>query len=225
MIDYKRLTPLVERAAGIAARNFPDHHDVADVKQELWVWVMEKRSFVTEKLAQEDGDKALTNIMVKVGQSYLRGEDAASYCYAEEDQFYYSVNLIKGILEVVFKHEDWISFAQNFDAMPKSRQDPSHAGNNLASYSDVSAAVNALPDEHYNVILWRYKYSYTLEAIGAELGVTKQAAHSRLETAHKGIQAFLGGRPLEELRRPSGGPSRPSGGAAARARTERDYEG
>lgn len=224
MIDYARLTPLVERAAGIAARNFPGHHDVSDAKQELWVWIMENRPTVN-RLLSEGSEGALTQYLIRAAQTHFKGEDAEVYCYSEEDQFYYSVDLIKSILEVVFRHEDWISFATALDAMPRGKQDPAHAGNNLASYSDVKSAVESLPEEHYNAVVWRYKYQYTYEAIGAELGITKEGARQRLEAAHKGIQAFLGTRPLDDLRRPSVGPSRPNTGAAARARTERDYEG
>jgi RNA polymerase sigma factor (sigma-70 family) len=226
MMDYSRLTPAVERAAAIAISSFPEHHDVADVRQELWVWALENKGTVNGILRDSDGaDTALVELLVKAANSHLKKEDAAVYCYDEEDQFYYSIDLIKSILEVVFRHEDWVSFATALDAMPKVKADPSHSGNNLASYSDVKSAVESLPDDQYNVLVWRYKYQYTYEAIGAEFGSSKEAARQRLNTAHAAVQRSLGKRDLGELRRPSRGPSRPNTGAAARARTEHDYEG
>lgn len=226
MIDWTRLTPAVERAAGIAKSNFPAHHDISDVKQELWVWIMENKNTVTRVLSGPDGSEAVViDLLVKAAQSFLKTEDAAVYGYPEEDRFYYSLDLIKKILEVVFKHEDWQSFATALDAMPKSKQDPSHSGDNLASYSDVSSAVGHLPEDQYNLIVWRYKYNYTLEALGAELGITRHAARGRLDTALNGIQRFLGQRELGELRNGYDGRTDPHTNASADARTTRDYEG
>ncbi len=225
MIDYKRLTPAVERAAGIAASNFPAHHDISDVKQELWVWIMEKKSFVMDKLNQENGEQTLVNIMVKVAQSALLTEDAQTYGYSAEDQFNFSLDLIKSILEVVFIHEDWQSFAQAAqDGMPRRKSEPATSGNNLASYADVSRAITSLPEDQYNLLVWRYKYNETFAQIGEHLGLSRQAAQQRHEAAVSAIQQFLGKRDLSGVRNPAEVPYRP-GNAASRARSERDYEG
>lgn len=225
MIDYKRLTPAVERAAGIAASNFPAHHDISDVKQELWVWIMEKKTFVMDKLSQENGEQTLVNIMVKVAQSALLTEDAQTYGYSAEDQFNFSLDLIKSILEVVFIHEDWQSFSQAAqDGMPRRKSEPATSGNNLASYADVSRAITSLPEDQYNLLVWRYKYHETFEQIGAHVGVSRQAAQQRHEAAVSAIQQYLGKRDLAGVRNPAEVPYRP-GNAASRARSERDYEG
>lgn len=224
-MDYEQLTPLVKKAAQVAGSSFPSHHDSGDTEQAVWLWVVENEGAVEELTSNlERPEKTLLDLMVKVAHSYLKGEDAAVYHYSEEDAFYYSKNLIKEILEVVFQHEDWISFATALDAMPKGKVDPSHAGNNLASYADVKSAVEHLSEDHYNVIIWRYKYKHTFEAIGAELGITRQAAQQRHETALSACQRFLGKKDLNEVRNPPERPVRPSG-QSARARVEHDYEG
>lgn len=226
MIDYERLTPAVERAAGIASSSFPAHHEISDVKQSIWVWIMENKGTVTRILADSDGrDAALVQLFVKAANSHLKTEDAAAYCYAEEDQFTYPLDMIKRIFEVVFEHQDWISFAVQLDDQPRARKNPAHGNENLAAYSDVSRAIESLPDDQYNALVWRYKYHYTQAQVGAEFGITQQAASRLLDNATAAVQRFLGKRDLAELRRPSQGPSRPNGGAAARARIERDYEG
>lgn len=225
MIDWTRLTPAVERAAGIAIASFPAHHDVSDVKQEIWVWIMENKKTVTRILTEENGLNTLTSYLVKAGQTHLKEEDAAVYGYSAEDQYFYSLELIKSVLEVIFKHEDWQSFAQNFDAMPKAKTNPAHTGNNLASYADVSSAVDQLPQEQYNIMVWRYKYTYTFENLGSELGISRQAAEKRHDTALKAIQALLGRKTLAEVRTPPETSSRPSTMAQARAVTDRSYDG
>jgi hypothetical protein len=225
MLDYTKLTPAVDRAAGIVASNFPAHHDIDDVKQTLWVWIMEKKSFVSEKLDQENGEQTLINIMVKVGQSFLKSEDAAVYGYSEEDRFFYSVDMIKKILEVIFRYEDWQSFAMSQDAQPKAKTEPATGGNNLASYADVKSAVEKLPEDYYNLIVWRYKYSLTFTQIGAENGTTKQSVQERHNRAVKAIQALLGQQPLSELRSGYDGRTEARNNASGVARVERDYEG
>ena len=227
MLDYTRLTPAVDRAAGIASSKFPAHHNISDVKQELWAWIMEKRNTVSELIEKSEGsDQLLVDLMTKVAMTFLKKEDAATYGYDEEDVFNYSVDLIKSILEVVFRHEDWQSLSQAIgDGMPRQKSEPATAGNNLASYADVSRAVSQLSDDHYNLVLWRYKYEYTWEQVGRELGVTKQAAQQRHETALKALQRSLGQGDLSEFRRGYDGRTEARGNASSQAQIERDYEG
>lgn len=232
MLDWTRLTPAVDRAASIAASNFPAHHDISDIKQELWVWVMQKKSFVIEVLTRENGEQTLVGIMVKVAQSALKVEDAATYGYALNDQFNYSVELIKSILEVIFRHEDWQSFAMSQDTQPKAKANPAHGGNNLASYADVKSAVEKLPEDYYNLIVWRYKFQYTFTRIGAEQGTSKQSVQERHERAVKAIQTLLGQAPLSELRngfsgRTADAVTRGNIGRSSTAQfiVEKDYEG
>lgn len=226
MLDYTRLTPAVDRAANVVASNFPAHHDVSDIKQEIWVWVMQNKNTVTRVLTDADtGIAALDSLLVKAGNTYLKKEDAATYGYQQEDRFFYSVELIKSILEVIFRYEDWQSFAMSQDTQPKAKSEPATGGNNLASYVDVKAAVEKLPEDYYNLIVWRYKYQYTFTMIGEQTGTTKQSVSERHERAVRAIQTLLGQQPLTELRRGYDGRTEARGNASGQARVERDYEG
>lgn len=201
MIDWTRLAPAVERAARNAAYSFPDHYSLSDIKQEIWVWVMENKPTVVRILEDPDSSiNAVESLLVKAANTFLKKEDAQTYHYEEEDKYYYSMTLIKKILEVVFVHEDWQSFALSLDAMPKGKSDPATAGNNLASYSDVKRAVDTLPNSQHDALLWRYKYNYTLQQVGEELSMTREGARQLIDRAQKSIQRFLGERPLSELR-------------------------
>jgi hypothetical protein len=226
MIDWTRLTPAVERAAKAVASNFPAHHDLSDIKQEMWVWIMENKPTILKILSDSEGTTvAVEQLLMKAGTSYLRKEDAATYGYQQGDQYSYSLDLIKSILEVIFRYEDWQSFALSQDTQPRAKADPATGGNDLASYADVKSAVEKLPEDYYNLIVWRYKYRYTFAQIGAETGTAKQSAQERHERAVKAIQALLGSVPLSDLRRGYDGRTEPRGNASANARTEREYEG
>ena len=202
MIDWTRLTPAVERAAGIAKSNFPAHHDISDVKQELWVWIMSNKNTVTRVLSDQNATvNVVVPLLVKAANDFLKKEDAADYGYHQEDRFEYSLDLIKSILEVVFEHEDWQSFSQAAsDGMPRAKSEPATSGDNLASYADVSRAIASLPEEQYNALVWRYKYHYTHQQIGDAMGFTRQRAQKILDNAVKAIQKALGERSLGDLR-------------------------
>lgn len=226
MLDWTRLTPAVKRAAGIAVSNFPAHHDVSDVEQELWVWIMSKKTTVIRLLSEEGGEAQLVHFLTLVGKEYLKKEDAAVYGYDESDRFNYSLDMIKSILEVVFTHEDWQSIASAIgDGMPRAKSEPALGGNNLASYADVSRAVSKLPDDYYNLLVWRYKYQKTFTQIGLETETTKQAVSERHQRALKAIQVLLGQQPLSELRRGYDGRTEARGNASGQARIDRDYNG
>lgn len=227
MLDWTKLTPAVERAARAVASNFPAHHSVSDIKQEMWVWIMENKGTITRILGDSEGTVvAVENLLVKAGNAFLKKEEAAIYGYAEEDQFFFSLDLIKSVLEVVFEHEDWQSFSQAAsDGMPRAKSEPATSGNNLASYADVSRAITSLPEDQYNTLVWRYKYHYTFTQIGVEAGITKQGAENRHRAALNAIQQHLGKRDLADFRRGYSGRTEARGNASSNARTERDYEG
>lgn len=226
MMDWDLLKVAVDRATNSALSKFPAH-EADDVRQTLYVWIMENKNTVTRVIDEADYPVAvLEPLLTKAAMAHLKKEDAAIYGYDEEDVFNYSVDLIKSILEVVFRHEDWQSLSQAIgDGMPRQKSEPATAGNNLASYADVSRAVSQLSDDHYNLVLWRYKYEFTWEQVGRELGVTKQAAQQRHETALKTLQRSLGQGGLADLRGGYSGRTEARGNASANAQTERDYEG
>lgn len=228
-VDFLAVEPMLKKAARDAHAKYPSFHDVDDTVQHLWLWLYEKKLNTVENIVRDakrrDWIKPVYDLMLKEATSYLNKEDAAWHGYSEEDAFYYSRELIQEILEVVFQHEDWQSFATVLDKMPRSKSDPATAGNNLASYVDVSAALKHLKEDQYNLIVWKYKYLYTYEAIGSELGITRQAAQQRHEVALGALQRTLGRRDLGELRKGSEPELRPYGVADALAQSERNYNG
>jgi RNA polymerase sigma factor (sigma-70 family) len=219
---YETLKPFVNRAVKQAHSTFPDHHDREDTEQAVWVWIYENES----TLAGIEGREGVAySWLLKVAQGHLKGEDQASYGYSKEDAYAYSRDLIESILEMVFVYEDWQSFAVKLDSQPRSKAQVNESGNQLAQYADVKSAVEKLPQDQYNAIVWRYKLRYTFEAMGQEMGITKQGAQRRWDGALNALQKLLGERSLSELRSGYSGRTDPSGTAAQQARIERDWNG
>lgn len=225
MMDYTKLTPAVDRAASIAKSNFPAHHDINDVKQSMWVWIMENKNTVTRVLTEDGYESKLSGLLIRAANTHLKTEDAAVYGYSEEDRFFYSVDLIKSILEVVFEYEDWQSFAMSQDTQPKAKSEPALGGDNLAGYADVKSAVEKLPEDYYNLLLWRYKYHNTFSAIGTMTDTTGEAVRQRHERALRAIQTLLGQQSLSELRKGYDGRQVNRRNESMNAKIESDYSG
>lgn len=227
-VDLTAFASLIERAAREVHKSFPEFHDIDDTIQHMWLYLYENKgsieSIVRNSTDHDVMNKPVYDLLLRVGNSFLRKEDADWHHYTQDDTFFYSRELIEQILEVVFRHEEWQSFAMHYDKMPTGKSDPATAGNNVASYADVSRAVSLLSGEHYNAILWRYKYRYTYQAIGVELGLTKQGAQRRVNAALNALQRELGRKNLNDLRDLPEEHERPHG-EGAQIRSDRYYEG
>jgi DNA-directed RNA polymerase specialized sigma subunit len=176
-------------------------------------------------LDSRGADTALVQLLVKAANSHLKTEEAAVYGYDEKDSFTYSISMLKKILEVVFSHEDWQSFAMSQDTQPRAKKNPAHGGDNLASYADVSRVLPDLPDDQYNVLVWRYKYRYTFRKIGEESGTTGQKSENLHRGALNGLQRLLGKRDLADFRRGFDGRTEARNSVSGQARVERDWDG
>jgi RNA polymerase sigma factor (sigma-70 family) len=227
MLDlYTTLKPVVARAARSVSSKFPSHHDADDTEQAIWVWAYENEASVSDLIrTSESWERQLYSTMTKVAHEHLWKEDQATYGYSREDTFSYPKEKLESILEMVFEYEDWQSFAMKVDMLPRSKGQANETGDNIAEYADVKSAVEKLPDDQYNVILWRYKYHFTYDAIGEELGISKQAANRRVSVAVNALQRSLGQEDVADLRRGYSGRTERPGIAESQYLIETQYEG
>ena len=225
MIDYTALTPMVERVASAVHASFPSHHDVNDTKQHLWLWVFENKNTVADIIRNtERPEGTLYGLMTKEANGFLKKEDAVSHGYSQDDVFNYPIAVIEELLGQVFDYEDWQSFGQHGDGQPKAKGQANMTGDRIAMLIDVKSAVGKLSENHYNTVLWTYKYGFTPAGIAEEVGITEQAVRERLRRAKGAIRRLLGTKPLSDLRK--GYEARSGvGNAEAQYIAERDYEG
>lgn len=225
MIDYTALTPLVERVASAVHASFPSHHDVNDTKQHLWLWVFENKNTVDELIRNhERPEVTLNRLMTKAANKFLKTEDAASHGYSQEDVFEYPTAVIEELLGQVFDYEDWQSFGQSGDGQPKAKGQANMTGDRIAMLIDVKSAVERLSADHYNAIVWTYKYHFSPADLAEQWEMTEDGARKRVNRSVQAVRKLLGTKSLSELRR---GYEARSGVGSAEARyiTERDYEG
>jgi RNA polymerase sigma factor (sigma-70 family) len=227
MMDiYETLKPLVDRVARSVHSSFPGHHSQEDTEQAIWVWVYESKASVAELIrTHKSWERQIYSTMTKVATAHLKSEDQATYGYSSEDVYTYPRDLLEEILEMVFSYEDWQSFAVKLSGMPGVKGQANETGNQLAQYADVKRAIELLPEDQYNAIVWRYKLRYTQQRIGEEMGISRQAAGERVRVAVSALQRSLGQKPLTELRDGYSGRQGRAGTAEANATIERQYEG
>lgn len=225
MIDYTALTPLVERVTSAVHASFPQHHDVDDTKQHLWLWVFENKNTIDGLIRNDESwERQLYSTMTKEATKFLKKEDSASYGYSQEDVFSYPTAVIEELLSQIFDYEDWQSFGHHGDGQPKAKAQANMTGDRIAMLIDTKSAVGRLKDDHYNAIIWVYKYGFTPADLAEQWEMTEDGARKRVKRAVQAVRGLLGTKPLSDLRK--GYEARSGvGNAEAQYITERDYEG
>ena len=117
------------------------------------------------------------------------------------------------------------SFSGHGDGQPTAKGQVNETGDVIAAMIDIKAGVEKLREPQYNLILWVYKYNYTMQGLAEELDVPLPTAKSRHTAALKALQKVIGEKPLSEMRKGYGGRTVPGTTAAGLAQAERDYEG
>lgn len=225
-LDYRQFRSMVKNVALQVSRNFPQYVSAEDTEGVLWLWLYEKRESIrkTVESSPSTWEAQISSTLRKVASDHCAKEKAATEGYDPRDMYVYSPHKIESLLAVVFEHEDWQSFAMDWDPTPKGKRQSNESGDKLAELSDISKALQALPDETYNTILWVYKYHLTMEELAGELDISLEAAKKRIQRARESLQRQLGRKSSEE-------PSKVTGrrvvrtNAAARAMLANQYDG
>lgn len=226
MIDYDTLTPLVKKAASAAHSSFPQHHEVSDTEQTIWLWVFEKKNTIAKIFRDtERPEGVLYDLMLKEANGFLKKEDAVSHGYSEEDAYYYTTEVVKTLLEDVFDYEDWQSFAAKGDGQPSSKVQANMTGDRIAMLADVKSALEKLGEDQYDTLAAVYRDGLTPEELGERLDITEDGAKGRVRRAVGAVQRRLGSRPYSDLRAGYEGRTEPVSAAEAQYTVERDYEG
>jgi predicted DNA-binding protein YlxM (UPF0122 family) len=223
IVNADWVNPVNDVASAEAAklsRRFPTV-SYEDIHSEMWVWILDHQEKVAETL--EADPRALAFYLRTEGRRYALAERARVSGYHVQDLYFYTTAQLYGLLPVVFDYEDWQPTGITGDVgQPKGKSDPKTGGNLVAMLADVSQGLLSLREHDYNIIVWRFKYDLSDEAIALELECTPQAVNKKIQRAVKSLQNVLGGSsPFAETT----GQRTAISNAAARARTSQTYEG
>lgn len=191
-----------------------------DIHGQIWQWILKYPEKVNTTLEEDPG--ALAFYMRTEGRKYCLTEKARIEGYSVQDLYYYSTKQLYELLPVVFEYVDWQPSGQSGDGQPRGKSDPKTGGNLVAMLADVSQGLLSLREHDYNVLVWRFKYDYSDEQLGLELGCTPETANKRIQRSVKSLQRVLGGtNPFVEFT----GQRTAVSNASARARTSQSWEG
>jgi DNA-directed RNA polymerase specialized sigma24 family protein len=226
MLDITRLAPLLKKIADSTASQFPKYVDRDDVESALYVWAYERRGMVSKIMTDSESWEArLYQLINRAAMDYALKEDAAVHGYSEDDTFVYTIEQLKSLLEQVWDYENWQTFGVFGEAgMPHAKGLVNQTGDRLAMLADVKRGLDLISDDHYNVLVWRYKQNLSLSQLGEALEISKSTAQGRAESAVKALQKELGRVPLSDLQKGHSVRSRGTT-ASALALQEQQYEG
>lgn len=212
---------LIDVAASQVAGGFRGIVEPGDVRNELWCWALEHPDKLQE-LYEEDDHKSATFYLSTEARKYCRREKAARAGYSVDDEQYYTLPVLRELMHDVFDHEGWTLQSKQVDSQPKAKADPRMSGERMVMLADVAQALQQLPERHYNVLVWVFKYSADNAALADELDCTEEAAQKRTERALKALQRALGGAsPFKEYT----GSRKIRSNASAMADTQRSLNG
>lgn len=141
-----RLSRCVLYAARPVYRRFRSHVRLDDLMQELWVWVFGHQATVAELLARSDA--YLIRRLRTHAERYARREKAAREGYSPDDEAFYSIGQIIGLLPDVL---DPYALPSQVRASEISGKSESYMDWET-SVADVRKAASKLADGHLREI-------------------------------------------------------------------------
>jgi len=195
-LDYKLFRKMVKSVASQVSRSFPSYVDTRDTESHMWLWLYEKRESIRKTVADHpnEWEAMISSTLRKVALDFCITEKANAEGVDPRDSYSYSLPKIQELLEIVFEYEDWQSFSYVSDGQPRAKGQANMTGDRIAELSDVKAALERLPDNPYNALLWTYKYQLSNAELGVELGISEEAAKKRVQRARETLQRELGRR-------------------------------
>lgn len=191
MIDHETVAPIIQSVAGVVRRMYPVV-DRGDLEGAQWEWVYSNPAKVKNYLSA-DATGLLTNRLRSVAQRFAAAENEIVQGRNPEDFAPYSPRVVGELLKDVFSYEDWQPSGQFGDGMPTAKRLANTTGDRMAMLADVKVALEKLPEDQYNVIVWTYKYHYSNAKLAGVLEITEDAARMRVNRAVKKISATLSG--------------------------------
>jgi len=225
-LDYKQFRSMVRNVANSVSRSFPSYVDARDTEGQLWVSLYERRESIRKTVEDNPNtwESMIASTLRKIATEYCYKEKAQTEGYDPRDSYAYSLVKIQSLLESVFEHEDWQSFGVHGDGQPIAKRQSNETGDRIAELSDISSAVQRLPDAAYNALLWNYKFRLSNAELGIELGISEEAAKKRVQRAREALQRELGRKDTNS--EPNAGDRRTvRTNAATRAALANQYDG
>jgi len=223
-LDYAKVKRMVKEVAASVSSNFPSYVTPDETEQHLWLFLYERKSSIGKAVGEDsEWEPKIASTLRKAAFDHCAKEKASAEGYSTEDLFRYSVPKIRTLLPDAFDYEDWQPFGNFSDGQPTSKTQANMTGDRVAELIDIKIALEKLPEDRYNLLVWQFKYQYSMAQLGEEFDITPGAASDRSQRALKALQRELGRKDYVEVASPGRRTVRTN--AAARAALSNQYEG
>ena len=200
---------IASQVSRIVHRKYHTYFDVADVRQELMVWIVRREKKVKQWLDHtvneeqyRGGVKQLGKTLTRHADRYCRKRKAQSLGYQIDDEAYYSPISLSELLPFVWA--DVVNTTDSTKPRVSGGGNPAEGGNYVISLMDIRRAMDRLTPDDLMILEMIFHQAYTLAEAAHSLGVSESTIHRRKTGALKRMMNFLGGdNPFEYRRRMS----------------------
>lgn len=201
---HPTLVDLVPAVANSICNKFRGWVEKDDVKQELFLWALNRQSQYFDQLNEENRERREHNErrvafqMRRVAERYARKEKARKAGYQTTDEAFYDTATIAQLMPHILAsviEGTVLEQAQELinDGQPRKQSTPAEGGNLLAILIDIKRAYLKL--EEYDKVLLRMRYydNATLQEIAQFLECAVSTADRRCTSSLRRLQDRLGG--------------------------------
>lgn len=175
---------------------YRQHVSYEDVQQECFVWLIANYHKVESwREQQEHAEKTIVKALRNAGERYCRAEKAEHDGYLPEDEFFYSIPMVRDLLSLSFDPDWMMPGSVQLDAVRSGT--PSNEGGNLMTMvSDVRRCFDRLAPHDRELLSRVYDTrdpDQEIAVLALEWDVTTKAADMRVRRTLGRLRAALGG--------------------------------
>jgi RNA polymerase sigma factor (sigma-70 family) len=192
-------TEIASQVARTVHRKYHTYFDVADVRQELIMWVWRREDKVKQWLdpsqdpeSMKGGVKQLGKTLSRHADKYCRRVKAQKCGYELRDEQYYDSFTLSEMLPFV-----WSEVVETKDSTkPKvsGGGNPAEGGNYVIQLFDIRRALSKLEPQDRLVLEMKFYQDFTYAQIAESLDISDTTAHRKVDGAVRRLNNELGGR-------------------------------
>jgi DNA-directed RNA polymerase specialized sigma24 family protein len=169
-----------------------------DVAQECWMWFVSHPRKVSEwsQMDSKDSDKLFARSLRNAALEYCLKEKAEVTGYEYEDNFWYTKELIKGMLPAVLSGDP--EKIQTFTSEIRSVKSPAESGDWMAYSADIKKALASLNDAERNLVVLFYGNDLSSEDLHQQSNSDRPTHRATAMAANRALNKMvktLGGFP------------------------------
>jgi len=190
---------IASQVSRIVHRKYHTYFDVADVRQELMLWIVRRENKVKQWLDHtsneeqyKGGVKQLGKTLTRHADRYCRKRKAQSLGYQIDDEAYYSPISLSELLPFVWA--DVVNTTDSTKPRVSGGGNPAEGGNYVIQLFDIRRALEKLDPQDKIVLQMKFFEQMNYADIAEVLDVSDSTAHRKVDGALRRLNHRLGGQ-------------------------------